>query len=108
VENFAASAKNLEEERNRLIQQVSDFESRAEDATVVEDLKKKLDDLESANRHLRQQLEELKLSVSDRTQVSTCNRASSVKSLQKPKPVGCLPLFFSRWPASIIKALIAF
>ncbi len=105
MENFAASAKNLEEERNRLIQQVSDFESRAEDATVVEDLKKKLDDLESANRHLRQQLEELKLSVPDQTQVITCNRASSVKFL-----MGWQPLCFKpgRFPASIIKPLIAF
>jgi len=70
VENFATNAKALEDERNRLIQQVSDFESRLQDGANVDELKKKLEGLESANQQLHQQLEELKSTKTEPTQVS--------------------------------------
>jgi len=60
VETFSANAKGLEDERNRLLQQLTEFESRAQDTSVVEGLRLKLEELESANASLRQQLEELK------------------------------------------------
>ena len=73
VETFSASAKGLEDERNRLLQQLSEFETSAKDASAVEGLKMKLEELESINRSLHQQLDELKSTHPDPVQAKVCS-----------------------------------
>ena len=71
AESFAANAKDLEEERNRLIQKISEFETQVrEDGNDVEELKIKLVGLESANKQLHLQLEELKSTKTEPIQVN--------------------------------------
>jgi len=61
MESYTDNVKHLEEERNRLIQQISAFASRST-TEDVDNLKEKLSNLESANQDLNRQLEELKAS----------------------------------------------
>jgi chromosome segregation ATPase len=61
MESYTDNVKHLEEERNRLIQQISEFASRST-TEDVDNLKEKLSNLESANQDLNRQLEELKAS----------------------------------------------
>jgi chromosome segregation ATPase len=61
MESCTDNVKHLEEERNRLIQQISEFASRST-TEDVDNLKEKLSNLESANQDLNRQLEELKAS----------------------------------------------
>ena len=61
MESYAINVRNLEEERNRLIQQISEFASHSTKEDV-DNLKEKLSNLESANQDLNCQLEELKTS----------------------------------------------
>ena len=68
VETFSANAKALEDERNRLLEQLTEFESSAKDAADIEGLKQKLEELESTNKSLRQQLDELKTAHPDPAQ----------------------------------------
>ena len=71
AESFAANAKDLEEERNRLIQKISEFETQVrEGGNDVEELKIKLVGLESANKQLHLQLEELKSTKTEPIQVN--------------------------------------
>ena len=80
VETFSASAKGLEDERNRLLQQLSEFETSAKDASAVEGLKMKLEELESINRSLRQQLDELKLTQPDPVQAKVSSSKFFIRS----------------------------
>ena len=80
VETFSASAKGLEDERNRLLQQLSEFETSAKDASAVEGLKMKLEELESINRSLRQQLDELKSTHPDPVQAKVCSSKFFIRS----------------------------
>ena len=80
VETFSASAKGLEHERNRLLQQLSEFETSAKDASAVEGLKMKLEELESINRSLRQQLDELKSTHPDPVQAKVSSSKFLIRS----------------------------
>lgn len=80
VETFSASAKGLEDERNRLLQQLSEFETSAKDASAVEGLKMKLEELESINRSLRQQLDELKSAHPDPVQAKVSSSKFFIRS----------------------------
>ena len=80
VETFSASAKGLEDERNRLLQQLSEFETSAKDASAVEGLKMKLEELESINRSLRQQLDELKSTHPDPVQAKVSSSKFFIRS----------------------------
>ena len=58
MESYSQNVNSLEEERNRLIQQITEFESQQSNGNV--DLREKLSLLETTNQDLIRQLEELK------------------------------------------------
>jgi chromosome segregation ATPase len=58
MESYSQNMNSLEEERNRLIQQITEFESQQSSGNV--DLREKLTLLETTNQDLIRQLEELK------------------------------------------------
>jgi chromosome segregation ATPase len=58
MESYSLNMNSLEEERNRLIQQITEFESQQSNGNV--DLREKLSLLETTNQDLIRQLEELK------------------------------------------------
>jgi len=58
MESYSLNMNSLEEERNRLIQQITEFESQQSNGNV--DLREKLSLLETTNQDLIRQLEEFK------------------------------------------------